>query len=85
MITTNKRLKSAVIKNSQAKITGKVKLEKGRLKPCCSADSNGEKVSTPPKQVSVVETTKDYILLEIGCECGNSIKLKCNYADFFND
>ncbi len=76
-----------VLKSDQVLVSGSVCLETGSsLAPVrTSAPSEGDAhSSTEPghaQQASIVETTDQYVVIEVVCSCGSTTRLQCNHAE----
>lgn len=76
-----------ILKGDQVLVSGSVCLDTGSsLAPVStSAPSEGDAhTSTEPghaQQAGIVETTDQYVVIEVVCSCGSTTRLQCNYAE----
>ncbi len=71
--------KSTIIRKENTVVSGKICLGAGS--PVAPVRNPAASAPISPAQAKVVENTAEYVLIELQCQCGEVMNLKCNYAD----
>lgn len=71
--------KSMIIKKDKIFSSGKICLGAGNS--VAPVRNTAESAPILASQAKVVENTAEYVVLELTCQCGTAMRLRCNYAD----
>jgi hypothetical protein len=73
-----------ILKKSQVKASGTVRLTPGHVAPVrttCSARADVPQADLQPRSARIVESNDEYAVIEVVCSCGAKNHIQCNYAD----